>query len=188
MQLDLAVPIFEVRPFLQEGQRPVALKVLEGHASSATDIVHTPNWKYLITTSYGDYSLRVWDVQTGRQLAAHTLDSRPTSLAVSADSQRLWTTSVKGDVYRSSLDTFGDLGAPKMLLRGVGKHAALSSDGKWLAVTSYDDPVVVYDRETLRVAQTLEGSEKLRSTTFSPTGELLVGSEGNQLQVWRAGN
>ncbi|MHC4307781.1 MAG: WD40 repeat domain-containing protein [Planctomycetota bacterium] len=188
MQFDLAVPIFEVRPFLQEGQRPVALKVLEGHASGATKIVHTPNWKYLITISYGDYSLRVWDVQTGQPLAARTLESRPTSLTVSADGQTLLTTSVDGDVFRWPLDTFGDLGTPKMLLRGVGKHAALSSDGKWLAVTSYDEPVVVYDMETLRVVQTLGGSEKLRSTTFSPSGELLAGSEGSQLLIWGAGN
>jgi hypothetical protein len=47
---DLATPIFDVRPFLHEGQRPVALKVLEGHASGATGIAHTPNWKYLVTS------------------------------------------------------------------------------------------------------------------------------------------
>jgi WD40 repeat protein len=185
MQFDLATPIFDIRPFLHEGQRPVVLKVLEGHASGATGIVHTPNWKYLVTISYGDFSLRVWDVQTGQPLGTRTLDSRPSSLAVSADGQTVLTASVDGDVIRWPLDSFGDLGVQKTILHDAGQHAALSPSGEWLVVTSYDAPAVVYDMETLSVLETLAGSEKLRSTAFSPSGEWLAGSEGNQLIIWR---
>lgn len=186
VQLDRATPIFDVRTFVQEGQRPAALVVLEGHASGATEIVYTPNWKYLVTISYGDFSLRVWDIEAGRELAARTLGSRPTSLAVSSGGEALYTASVDGDVARWPLDTLGQLGEPEVLLRDAGQHAALSPDGRFLAVTSYDAPVVIYDVSTASPVRTLEGSEKLRSTTFSPSGELLVGSEGNELMIWRA--
>jgi len=184
LQLDRAVPIFDVRPFMQEGQRPVALKVLEGHASGATEIVHTPDWKFLITSSYGDFSLRVWDVASGLELDMRTLDGRPTSLAVSADGQSLYTGSVDGDVLRWPLDAFGQLGEPVTLLDNAGRHVSMSPDGAWLATTSPNAPVVVYDVATLTAPRTLAGSEKLRSTAFSPSGDLLAGSEGNELKVW----
>jgi hypothetical protein len=184
LQLDRATPVFDVQPFMQEGQRPVALKVLEGHASGATQIVHTPSWKHLVTTSYGDFSLRVWDVQTGQQLAMRTLESRPTSLALGADAETLLTADVDGDVIRWPLDAFGELGDAETILHEVGQHAVPSPDGKWLAVTSFDAPVSIYEMETLALARTLEGSEKLRSTAWSPSGELLAGSEGNQLWIW----
>jgi WD40 repeat protein len=185
VQLDRATPIFDVQPFMQEGQRPAALRVLEGHASGATQIAYTPNWKYLITISYGDYSLRVWEIAAGRELEVRTLESRPTSLAVSSDGESLFTAFVDGDVIRWPLDVFGQLGEPETILRKAGQHAALSPDARMLAVTSYDAPVVVYDTKTWSPVQTLEGSEKLRSTAFSPSDDLLAGSEGNQLLIWR---
>jgi hypothetical protein len=184
MQLDRATRIFDVQPFMREGQRPVALKVLEGHQSGATGIVHTPSWKQLVTISYGDYSLRVWDVETGKQVAMRTLESRPTSLAFGADPRTLLTADVDGDVIRWPLDDMGELGEPEPILLEAGQHAAPSPDGKWLAATSFDAPVSIYAMETLSLARTLEGSEKLRSTAFSPSGELLAGSEGNQLLIW----
>jgi WD40 repeat protein len=184
MALDRATPIFDVQPFMREGQRPVALKVLEGHASGATRIVHTPSWRQLVTISHGDFSLRVWDVQTGEQVAMRTLESRPTSLALDADAQSVLTADVEGDVIRWPLDALGELGAGETILEGAGQHAVASPDGRWLAVTSHDAPVVIYDAETLAAVRTLEGSEKLRSTAFSPSGELLAGSEGNELLIW----
>lgn len=184
LQLDRATPIFDVQPFMQEGQRPVAQKVLEGHASAVTQIAHTPSWKQLVTLSYGDYSLRVWDVQTGQPLAMRTLESRPTSLALGADAEFLLTADVDGNVIRWPLDGVGELGDPETILRKVGQHAVPSPDGKWLAVTSPAAPVSIYEMETLALARTLEGSERLRGTAFSPSGELLAGSEGNQLLIW----
>ncbi len=184
MQLDRATPIFDVQPFVQEGQRLAALKRLEGHASGATQIAHTPDWEILVTASYGDFSLRTWDVASGAPRDARTLEDRPTGLALGADGETLLTASVAGDVLRWPLDAAGGLGEPEVLLHEAGQSIALSPDDEWLAVTSYDAPVVVYDMTSMTPAQRFAGSEKLRSVSFSPAGDLLAGSEGNQLLIW----
>ncbi len=92
--LNLAYPIFDAQPFMQEGQRVVAQKVFEGHASAITQVAHTRDWRSLITISSGDYSLRVWDFETGQELSMKTLGSRPTSLALSPDGRYVLTEEV----------------------------------------------------------------------------------------------
>jgi WD40 repeat protein len=184
MQLDLAVPIFDVRPFMREGQRPVALKVLEGHASGATEILHTPNWKFLISASYGDYSLRVWEAATGTEVDMRTLEGRPTSLALDESGAALYVGTAEGDVVRWPLDELGRLGEPELLLEDAGRHVSVSPDGALLAATSPGEPVVVHALAAGTAPRVLAGSEELRSTTFSPSGELVVGSEGNELVIW----
>ena len=183
-QMELAYPIFDVQPFMKEGQRPVARKILEGHAGPPTQIVYTRNWRFLITISYGDFSLRVWDVDSGEEISSETFANRPTSVAVSSDGQTVVTGGVDGTILRRSLDAFGLLGAPEAILWDVGRHAEVSPDGKWLAATSDGEPVHVYDLSTLNRVASLESSEPLRTTTFSPSGRLLAGSEGNEILLW----
>ena len=184
MQLDKAVPIFDVQPFMEEGQRPVALKVLQGHADGATEILHTPDWRFLITTSYGDFSVRTWDVAAEQEVAAVTLEGRPTSLTLGPDAQTVYAGTAKGDVFRLTIDSFGALGEPELVLEDAGQHVSMNRDATRLAGTSHETPVIVRDLTGEEADRVLEGSETLRSTTFSPDGDLLAGSEGNELVLW----
>lgn len=186
-ELNAAAPaasVLDGRSFVKEGQRLHPQQVLTGHADAPSLLVQTRDGSFLISASYGDYTLRVWDVLTGRQLSMATHEKRPTSLALDPGARFLLTADAYRNVLRFPLDAAGQLGAPEEVLHEAGQDAALSPDGKWLAVTSHDTPVVIYDMESRAPLWALEGSEKLRSARFSPAGDLLAGSAGNQLLIW----
>jgi ketosteroid isomerase-like protein len=170
--------------FVAEGQRLHPQQVLTGHADAPSLLAQTRDGSLLISASYGDYTVRVWDVETGRLLSMATLDGRPTSLSLDAGDRFLLVADAQRSVLRIPLDGAGRLGPVEELLHQAGQDAAPSPDGRWLAVTSHDAPAVIYDLATREPRWTLEGTEKLRRVRFSPAGDLLVGSEGNQLQVW----
>jgi WD40 repeat protein len=170
--------------FVSEGQRLHPQQVLTGHADAPGLLAQARDGSLLISASHGDYTVRVWDVQTGRQLSMATLDGRPTSLALDRGDRFLLVADAGRSVLRIPLDAAGQLGAVEELLDQAGQDAAQSPDGRWLAVASWNTPVVIYDMATGAPRWTLDGTEKLRRVRFSPAGDLLVGSAGNQLQVW----
>jgi WD40 repeat protein len=79
---------------------------------------------------------------------------------------------------------------PSVVLKNEGRQAftsiAFHPSGRYLAATSNDATVKLYDTETWQVAQTFSWEiGRLRSVAFSPDGNLAaVGSDTGKIVVW----
>ncbi|MEW6284305.1 MAG: hypothetical protein AB1758_37165, partial [Candidatus Eremiobacterota bacterium] len=162
----------------------------------------TSDGNYLITASSGDYSVRVWSLSSGVEVSQVTLKSRPTCVrmddaiectgvatmrlengrwklekedwTVDADSRLL--IADRGRVTAWPLmDGVLGTGVP---LSAEGECVAVSPDGKRLASTSFDKPVVVDGKDL--------GESWVRRLAFDPTGRFLAGvGRGNEVVLWK---
>ncbi len=174
--------------FMKDPAKPPQVHlVLAGHQGEVTDLAFTPDGQYLVSASYGDYSIRVWDTRTGEEMSYAGTKDRVRSMALSRDGDRVITADADNNIISLPLD-FGTLGAPETLSRNVGDAAALSPDGKFIAVTGWQLPVQLWDPETRQLIKTICDKTDRRVLTFSASGEILAGGgSGNNYSIWSAG-
>jgi WD40 repeat protein len=135
----------------------------------------------------GDFTVRLWDGDDGRQLQLIRMKHRPRDVAVTPDGQSV----VVGDVYAHltifPLHSSGHLGWSRMkkLESSDIWGLAISPGGQLLVVTSWDKTMVILDPEDLSVVHQLTLSAPPRRPIFSPSGELLaVGTHHNTFLLW----
>jgi hypothetical protein len=76
-------------PFMKDPKNPPrAWKVLEGHQAEVTDVAFLEGER-LASISYGDYTLRLWDLAAGAQLGEAKMGNRPRDLLLTADGRTL---------------------------------------------------------------------------------------------------
>ena len=61
---------------------------LQGHTSWVTAVVVTPDGRHVVSGSW-DNTLRVWDLESGKELAAFTAESDLSSCAVASDGRTI---------------------------------------------------------------------------------------------------
>lgn len=198
--LELSVPPESARA--TKGMENLApAQVLKGHQDTVDQVACTSDGRFLVTSSSGDYSIRVWSLETGKQVSQSTLQSRPTGLVVDDGLQGKgqatmlmengrwklekedWSFESESRVLVAEKDsvsaiplTEGTLGAGSPL-NARGECLALSPDGKLLAATGFELPVVVNERDL--------GEAWVRHLAFDPTGRFLAGAgRGNEIVVW----
>jgi DNA-binding beta-propeller fold protein YncE len=175
-------------PYLPEGaDRPTAKEAASGLESSVADVAYTTDGRFLLTAGYGDFTVRLWDGDDGRQLQLIRMKHRPRDVAVTPDGQSV----VVGDVYAHltifPLHSSGHLGWSRMkkLESSDIWGLAISPGGQLLVVTSWDKTMVILDPEDLSVVHQLTLSAPPRRPIFSPSGELLaVGTHHNTFLLW----
>jgi len=160
--------------------------VLEGHTSYITSCIFSPDGQLLATSAY-DFTIRLWDVHTGSELAvleghtnlintyAFSPDSK-TLVSYGQDSTiRLWDV-VTGD-QRAVLKSKGCLIKPPY---------ALSPDSKTLVSAANDNTVRLWDVATGRERTILSGhSDRVLSCSFSPNGKILATAGNDQtVRLW----
>lgn len=177
-------------------------QILKGHQAAVDQVACSSDGRFLVTASNGDYSVRVWSLESGRQVSQANLKGRPTGLVVD-DALRGkghatmllengrwklekedWSYESESRVLVADDDsvsalplTEGTLGAPAPL-SAQGECLALSPDGKLMATTSFDQPVVVNGRDL--------GEVWVRQLAFDPTGRFLAGAgRGNEVVIWK---
>ncbi len=148
-----------------------------------------PGGKYILSGGMG-YNLRLWDVETGREIRTflgHSdhITSMVTSIAFSPDgryavtgcgdeSLRLWTIPEGKEIRKFQ--------SPSGIVRSV----AVSPDGRHVLSGSHDQTVRLWDIETGKEIRTFAGHKStVRSVAFSPDGRLAVsGGEDERLILW----
>jgi WD40 repeat protein/DNA-binding SARP family transcriptional activator len=190
------------------------LLTLTGHERFVMGVTFSPDGRNLATASY-DGTARVWELDTGRQLFSLTgHESLVTDVAFSPDGRRLATGSMDSTVIVWNVSNAlsqptpaetalsegevsevegpaEDLMTPELLHTLVGHTNELtrldfSPDSKYLATTSADRQVIVWDLES--------GEEDLRlvghggwttNVAFSPDGQhLATASSDATARIW----
>ena len=85
-------------PFFSDPQGPPqAQAVLEGHQGEVSRLAYTPDGRYLISASYGDFSIRAWRADTGREASMVKTEQRVRDLAIAPYGKAIYT----ADAYKN---------------------------------------------------------------------------------------
>jgi WD40 repeat protein len=174
-----------VQPFLQDPkQSPQVHQIITGHQGEVTTLAFTPDNQYLVSASYGDYSIRVWDPFTGEELSNARTGNRVRSMTITPDGSGILTADAYNNIILWPLSG-GTIGAPQTLLSEAGDAVAISPGGKIIATTGWKRPVGLWDLQTQRKIETIGKNNIHRVLRFSPAGDLLVGGgDGVTYSIW----
>ena len=152
-------------------------RVLAGHERSVESVVFSPDGTRIVSGSH-DSTVRVWEVDTGRELAClrgHAFSVN--SVAFSPDGTRLVSGSLDSTVRVWDVDTGRELAC----LRGHDDSVscvAFSPDGTRIVSGSNDCTVRVWEVDTGReLACMYEVECRVNSVAFSPDGASIVSSD-----------
>jgi WD40 repeat protein len=157
---------------------------LAGHQGGITKLAFTPDGQFLISVSYSDYSLRVWDLSTGGEIASGRTPNRVRGMVVPPDGGNIYTADAYNNITRWPLEK-GRLGEQEVLEKNGGDSLSLNPAHSLIAATGFQRPIRLWDlgrRQTIRAFGIKPDRRVLR---FSPSGHVLVaGGTGNTYSVW----
>ncbi|MCP5051099.1 MAG: hypothetical protein GY940_28300 [bacterium] len=175
----------DVVSFMADPKKPPSASlVLTGHQGGVSNLSFTPDGRYLVSASYSDYSLRLWDPATGRELSSARTPKRVRSIAISPDGAYVLTADAYKNIRKWPIID-GTIGDPQTLSEKAGDSLALSPDGKYIAATAFKKEVVVLDAANGSPVETLAMEPDRRVLAFSRSGKLLAGGgQGNTYSIW----
>lgn len=147
---------------------------------------------WVVTSSWWDDTVRVWEAATGRRLAVLKIPQRKEvkHVAFSPDDSRVITLCYKtGELLL--WDWAKKPGEPVAIFtghEGAVQDFAFSADGKWLATASSDRTARIWETATGKCLHILSGHEEfVAGVDFSPNGRWVVTVSGDKTaQIWDA--
>jgi WD40 repeat protein/uncharacterized caspase-like protein len=185
LKLTICLLLILVAAELSTAQKP-ELIVQTGHSSSIEALAFSPDGK-LVGSVGGDAALKLWEVNTGRELRTLKSGFGMSSVTFSPDSKIVATGNNDTKIK------FWDVHSGEEL-RTLSGHAgavasiAFSPNGKIFASASTDN-MRLWDAVTGQELRKLIGhAAGVRSIAFSPNGELLAsGSDDKTIKLWDVG-
>lgn len=161
--------------------------ILTGHQGEVTKLAFTPDNRFLISASYGDYSIRAWDPVTGQELSHAKMENRVSGMAISPDGAFILT----ADVYQYFISwplEEGVIGVPKILFRDVGDILAISPDNKFVTA-GLQKKLQLWNVADGSFIEEISDQPDIRSLAFSHSGKwLAAGNMANQYFIWNTEN
>ena len=131
-----------------------------------------------------DHRMGVWDVETGRNLAAPSADWEGNWVSLSPDGALAVAATSGGNVRFFDLRRREQLAAPHVH-RDHGRAVAFSPDGRYVATGS--EKIVLWDARTRAHIAPLEYSSNVWNLAFSPDSRHLVSTHSDgAILVWDA--
>lgn len=155
---------------------------LPAHRSAAR---LSPDGRRILTVCE-DFSVRVWNAQTGEEaISPHRHEEEVYSAEFSPDGTKLVTASDDRTACVVDVETGGLVFPPLPHDRAV-LHATFSPDGRWIATASLDGTARVFDAETGGlVCGPLAHVGPMNAVAFSPDSQrLATAMEGGRIRIW----
>lgn len=180
-------PIEAINTLSEVTFAPGTRNVLTGHTSQVDGVAISPNGQLLASGST-DFSVRIWDINTGEQLnllEGHTGDI--TSIAFSPNGQLLVSTGRRFQAIVWDVQTGEMLNSLQGHGNAVVYDAVFSPDGMYLYTSGGDGELVQWDIASGAQINRFQGHQvaAVLSIDISPDGEqLLSGSRATELILW----
>jgi serine/threonine protein kinase len=169
-------------------------KTLTGHSDSVESVAYSPDGRYLASRSvnwYGNRTIKIWEVATGKQLHTHSLMGSFVESMVSPDGRYLASASHDTTIRIWEVATGKEL----RTLTGNSfwvRSVVYSPDGRYLASGSGDktiQTIKIWEVATGKQLHTLTGhSIGVLSVVYSPDGRYLASeSHDKTIKIWRVG-
>lgn len=164
------------------------VRFFPGHTARVGSIAFFPGGDRLLSVS-NDGSLRLWDVGTGKPLRQYKIEKCRGEAALSPDGRFV---AVSADRAVVVLDLKDGEAEPRRVRElehadsGFIGGLAFSPDGRRLASANYDSTAILWDVETGRLVQRLQGHrDQVRCVAFDPSGTRVVtGSYDKTVRIW----
>lgn len=171
------------------------IRRLDGHQDWIWSVDISPDGRYGVTGSgpinpptnrEGDYSVRLWDLQTGeeiRQFLGH--ENTVNSVAFSPEGTQIASAGWDGLVRVWNVESGEEIGSFQNHNDRV-LSVAYAPDGQTLVSGSRDKTVRVWDINTFGEVRRFDGHEgDVMSVTFSPDGSMIAsGSADDTVRLW----
>jgi serine/threonine protein kinase len=166
-------------------------KTLTGHSDSVESVAYSPDGRYLASRSvnwYGNRTIKIWEVATGKQLHTHNLKGSFVESMVSPDGRYLASASHDTTIRIWEVATGKEL----RTLTGNSfwvRSVVYSPDGRYLASGSGDktiQTIKIWEVATGKQLHTLTGhSIGVLSVVYSPDGRYLASeSHDKTIKIW----
>jgi hypothetical protein len=158
------------------------LKTLRGHRGWISALVVTSAGRQVVSTD--GYSIKVWDIASGREMLSFSPDAFSTIIAATPDGKKI--------AYSGNNDIHVlDVGTGKNILLLTGhtgsvRAITLTPDGNHLVSGSSDKSIRFWELETGRELLTLTGhTDAIKVLAVTPNGkQLITGSSDNTYKIW----
>jgi WD40 repeat protein len=158
---------------------------LKGHAGEVTEVAFTPDGKFVVTASYGDFTLRSWSAADGAPVDSAKLGRRPQGLCITADGRVFIADTHRNLIERPIAE--GKFGPAATHADAVGSSARIAAHpgGRLLAAASFDKSVVLWNVAQAKAIGKVDTPEGMRGVAFCAGAPLLaVGSRTNTVTLW----
>lgn len=159
------------------------LNSLPSHALAVGAIAYAPNGKLLASGAW-DNKIRLWDLDTGKELDPIHDEAGINSLAFSHDGKMLVSGTVGNAVKIWDPVTRQSL----KVLNGHSSYVdavTFTSDNKSLATGNWDKTIRVWDLSSDKELHTLTAQEAVQSVVFNPKSRTLVsGGWEKSINIW----
>lgn len=149
--------------------------VQTGHSGVITSLVVMPDQKHFLSGSSKDKSIRLWEIDTGREIRTYNITVPFDEMVISLDGTYALLTA--GSELK--LWDIGKAEVKKTLKGHTGKilHTSISADGKYILSSSDDKTVKILESATGKEIRSFD-NQSVFDFSFSPDGKYAAFGKG----------